>query len=150
MALAQHGSRQTSRYPSWLKGVGSSWALPVRKASIVFLGAGIAVRSFGLDHLAIGSTCPLLRFTGVPCPLCGGTRAVAALFDAQFSRSIAFNPAVIVIALIGALAWAAPNVTARGTAWLRLNFQERRNASAWITVLIVCSLWIWQLARLAK
>ena len=50
--------------------------------------------TFGLDL-----TCPLRRFTGVPCPLCGMTTAAAALAGGDLGASLAANPFLLVLAL---------------------------------------------------
>lgn len=39
--------------------------------------------------------CPVVYFTGVPCPGCGLTRAVLFFVTGQFARSFAINPAGI-------------------------------------------------------
>ncbi len=49
--------------------------------------------------------CPLRSTTGIPCPFCGLTRACVALAHGHVLRSLAFNPAgVLVIALAVTLA----------------------------------------------
>lgn len=45
--------------------------------------------------------CLLLRFTGFYCPGCGGTRAVAALFQGQFLKSFFYHPLVMYVAAVG-------------------------------------------------
>lgn len=45
--------------------------------------------------------CLLLRFTGFYCPGCGGTRAVAALFQGRFVRSFFYHPLVMYVAAVG-------------------------------------------------
>jgi hypothetical protein len=45
--------------------------------------------------------CPLRTLTGVPCPLCGITRAVVAAVQGRIVDSLAYNPAGIVLVLIG-------------------------------------------------
>jgi hypothetical protein len=53
-----------------------------------------------VDRLLEGSgyRCPFRALLGVPCPTCGGTRAVAAMGRLEFGRGFAANPLV-------ALAW---------------------------------------------
>jgi hypothetical protein len=45
--------------------------------------------------------CPLKRITDVPCPSCGGTRAVLALMQGNLHDAFLFNPLVIIL-LFGA------------------------------------------------
>ena len=57
------------------------------------------------DHLAgQPSLCPLFMVTGVPCPSCGGTRAVLHLAAGDVAAALAANPGVTVFAgVVGAL-----------------------------------------------
>jgi hypothetical protein len=49
--------------------------------------------------------CHFRRFTGMPCPTCGSTRAGMAAFEGRFADAIAFNPFMCAAAVV-ALAWA--------------------------------------------
>lgn len=51
-------------------------------------------------------TCPLRRFTGLPCPTCGGTRALMALRRLDLTGALALNP-LVTIAALGALLYLA-------------------------------------------
>lgn len=57
------------------------------------------------DHLATQpSLCPVLAVTGLPCPSCGGTRAVLHLAAGDVGAAVASNPGVTLLALVvGAL-----------------------------------------------
>lgn len=50
--------------------------------------------------------CPLRELTGVPCPLCGSTRAFAALAGLDFLGALRLNP-LVSIAAGGVIAWSA-------------------------------------------
>lgn len=39
-------------------------------------------------------TCPMLRITGLRCPLCGGTHAVLALVRGELWKAVRYNPLV--------------------------------------------------------
>jgi hypothetical protein len=42
--------------------------------------------------------CPLRELTGIPCPLCGMTRAATSLAAGDVGASLAFNPFLLVLA----------------------------------------------------
>lgn len=54
----------------------------------------------------IGYTCPLKSIAGIPCMLCGGTRAAYALSHGHFPYALEMNP-LATIGMIGALGYLA-------------------------------------------
>ncbi len=66
-----------------------------------------------LDRLA-GAVrlCLVQRMAGIPCPLCGGTRAVAALARGGFVEALAWNP----LAAVG-VTLAVPLGAAMASGW---------------------------------
>ena len=44
--------------------------------------------------------CPLLEIGGVPCPTCGGTRALVALVSGQPLEALAWNPLVALLGFV--------------------------------------------------
>ena len=64
--------------------------------------AGAAV--LGLDRLPV-SLCFFKAFTGIPCPTCGGTRALSCLAHLDLVGAFAMNPLVTAGAFVVA-AWA--------------------------------------------
>ena len=54
---------------------------------------------FPPEQYAYWPKCLLLQFTGLHCPACGGTRAVAALLHGDLHRSLANNILLIPSAL---------------------------------------------------
>ena len=48
--------------------------------------------------------CPMLHLTGLPCPLCGMTRAFAALSAGRFAQAVSFNFAAPVL-FLAVVAW---------------------------------------------
>jgi len=75
---------------------------------VIFGTIGVSVAAFvsllGLDRLP-WSLCYWKVFTGLPCPTCGGTRALACLARLDLAGAFAMNPLVTVAALLIA-AWA--------------------------------------------
>jgi hypothetical protein len=76
--------------------------------------------------------CPLRTITGVPCPLCGMTRAVVALVHGHVVESLRFNPAGIAVAFL-ALALIAG---------LR---PERVRVPPWVLIMLAALLWAWNI-----
>lgn len=58
---------------------------------------GVQVRS----SRALPSLCPFRRLTGMPCPLCGLTRAICLLFRGRAREAISRYPVAIVCGILG-------------------------------------------------
>ena len=89
--------------------------------------------------------CPFRAMTGLPCPLCGSTRAVvlAAQGDTAFLDFNAVTVAVLAaVALYGA---AALVVAARGGRLRRPDLGRR--ATVALAVALVATAWAWTLAH---
>jgi hypothetical protein len=76
--------------------------------------------------------CPFRSVTGLPCPLCGMTRAVVAAMHGHLLDSLRFNPAGIVVVLV-ALALVAG---------ARL---DRARVPPWLFVAAAALLWAWNI-----
>jgi hypothetical protein len=87
--------------------------------------------------------CGFRHLTGVPCPLCGGTRVCAALADGNFWAAWQLNPGLVVL-----LALAAAHSLQLGVeAWSGRRVQRWRiGADAWRPGLVVLLLgWVLRL-----
>jgi hypothetical protein len=88
----------------------------LRVAAIGMLGAA-AVWNLLPAHPPLA--CPLRSTTGIPCPLCGMTRAVVAAVHGDALASLAFNPAgLLVVALAVFVLVTARLPAVRAPAWL--------------------------------
>lgn len=59
----------------------------------------MAATPWWLAHSALGVGCGFRALTGLPCPLCGGTHACAALVQGDLAAAWAANPGALVLLL---------------------------------------------------
>ena len=64
--------------------------------------AFLAARFFPFELLNLGP-CPWRMMTGVPCPTCGGTRAMMALARMEIPAALALNPLVAAAGIAAAV-----------------------------------------------
>ena len=107
---------------------------------------------FGLTTQTITSTCPMLHLTGLPCPLCGMTRAFAALSTGRLSQAISYNFAAPVLFLamvawgaLGAAQWASARPVLDRT-WRRAGRPIAYTLGVIVAVAWIAELWV-RLAR---
>ena len=101
--------------------------------------AGLRLGAAGLVAAAVAyplapfspTLCPLRALTGVPCPLCGMTRAIVAAVHGHAGESLAFNPGGFIVLALAVVAILRP-------AWL-----ARLQLPAWSIFAIVGALWAW-------
>ncbi|MBM3890122.1 MAG: DUF2752 domain-containing protein [Verrucomicrobia bacterium] len=94
--------------------------------------------------------CLMYRFTGLPCPGCGLTRAVCCISHGEFAQAWAFNPfgyvlfaGLIALAARPLIAWRWPEAQqriARWRGWLWVGIG--------LATLLVAS-GVWRIARIA-
>jgi hypothetical protein len=73
----------------------------VRYAGAALLGAALVWPALPVHP---PYTCPLRTVTGIPCPMCGMTRAVVAAVHGDFAASLRYNPAGILVVLLAVIA----------------------------------------------
>lgn len=61
---------------------------------------GIWFSYYGYQYTGDLTACSFAQTTGLPCPGCGGTRAVILLFHGKLWLSLYFHPAVIAFVLL--------------------------------------------------
>ncbi len=78
----------------------------------IFGGIGLlaaaVVGLLGLDRVPL-TFCVFKGLSGLPCPTCGSTRAIARLFDLDPAGALAMNPFTTLVAVVIA-AWAVVDV----------------------------------------
>ncbi|MFM8856166.1 MAG: DUF2752 domain-containing protein [Actinomycetota bacterium] len=75
---------------------------PVIAAGLI-LSASLGAGRYAMWLDGQPTLCPLSRWTGSPCPLCGGTRAALYLVSGQPFEAFQRNPAVAISLAIAAL-----------------------------------------------
>ena len=111
---------QTER--QWRSALTLGWPLALFGAPLVLSLGGV-------------SLCGFRHLTGLPCPLCGGTRACAALADGNFLAAWQLNPGLMVLLALAA----AHSVQLGVEAWTgrRVVQRWRIGADAWRAGLVV-------------
>ena len=102
----------------------------LRIAGGVLLGAA-AVWPLLPAHQPVA--CPLRALTGIPCPLCGMTRACVAAVHGHLAASLAFNPAGVLVILAAIVAVFRPQTLTRMYVPMRFVF------------VAVDVLWLWNI-----
>ncbi len=77
--------------------------------------------------------CPLRAVTGIPCPLCGMTRACVAAVHGHLGASLAFNPGGLLVVLLALAALIRPQ-------WL-----VRARPPTWLMIGALGALWLWNI-----
>ena len=153
-ALWQVGLPELSlqRHARPLAGCGSpcqAGAMEVNRDGAALLAAGCLPFVAGALVPADGHTpwppCPLRTFTGLPCPLCGATRAfaLAARGDAGFAS---FNGFWVLVAVLVIVAGAAALLTNRSP--IEVLVRSSRRTALTVGLLGACG-WAWALAERA-
>ncbi len=87
--------------------------------------------------------CPFRSLTGIPCPTCGGTRALAALSIGDLGAAIRFNP-LVALSAMGILAGAGASLAQRLAGWPALRLRiEPREEILWRAAAVILILANW-------
>ena len=104
---------------------------PTRRIQLFAVGLVAAAAVWPLLPVHPPLVCPLRDTTGVPCPLCGMTRASVALAHGRIGDALAYNPGVLVVVALVATALVRPDLFAR------------IKPPMWLLVVAFGALWIW-------
>ncbi len=117
-------------------------------AGIVLLLAVFAIVPLDRERRAPGfPTCPFLSLTGLPCALCGGTRAAQAALHGEVSRALYLNPAGIpAIAALILLAAILATEAIRGRPWT--NWEQWLRSCGRLAPLAIALLFFWWIPHL--
>lgn len=84
--------------------------------------------------------CTLRRVTGVPCPTCGSTRAVAAIFSGDLAAAFFYNPLVVVMLALGAGLLVLRLVWRRS---IKLDLSRNERIFAWLVFFVLLGINWW-------
>lgn len=121
-----------------------------RLATLLSAFSLIRYASFHNHGFTTGPTICIFRLiTGYPCPVCGTTRAIAALAEGRFHDSISFNPLGLII-LIALALWAV-KISALEQRVRNVNtvLSERKfSEKLLIAFCINFTMWVWDFSRI--
>src|SRR5688572_13957974 len=130
MRIALVPASRLPSVPVWAAAVAAAWA-----------GGVLALH-------AVAPSVPTCRFhalTGVPCPTCGGTRAVAQALHGDLLGAFAASPLVFAAVLLAASALLLRALTARR---LHLRLERGEGVLAWtVAGALVAAHWAYLVAR---
>ena len=97
--------------------------------------------------------CPTRIIWGIPCPSCGTTRAVRALFHGEWMASLYYNPLGILVALMMVVVplWIVADTLTGSDSLLRAYRFTERKLRQWpyavAGILAILINWIWNLMK---
>ena len=114
----------------------------VRWAGVLGIAGGLIL----LGHVLGITMCPLRRWTGIPCPTCGGTRAVVALLTGRFSDAFHIHPLVTVAVMGGAVMAGVESlcVLLKCRAPRLILSKAERNIAVVLMVILLVAQWVWK------
>jgi Protein of unknown function (DUF2752) len=113
----------------------SNVSMPVladRNVRLIGAGAFAVAAVWPLFPVHPPAACPLRSTTGIPCPFCGMTRAVVAAVHGDMLKSLAFNPAGILIVAIAIAVLIRPSLL-------------RIRPPIWLLAVPLGALWLWNI-----
>ena len=116
--------------------VSTAPAVQTRSARDLRIGAGALIGAAAIWPalpLHPPLACPLRAATGIPCPLCGMTRACVAAIHGHLGTSLVFNPGGVFVILFALTALVRPQ-------WL-----GRVQPPLWLIGSALAALWLWNI-----
>jgi hypothetical protein len=130
MTLTLHKTSRLPYWPAWAVGIVLGWLAMVAAAQWLAWTLGQPME-----------LCLFRRLTGLPCPTCGLTRGVLALFGGHASVAFAYNPLALCVAILASAA-----LLARATLGLGLRVElsggQRKAAGALAAGLLLAN-WVY-------
>jgi hypothetical protein len=112
-------------------------------AALVALGTAMSWIILRTNPFGILGPCPLRLLTGVPCPSCGGTQAVAALFRLDLLEALRSNPLLTLFALTFVASGVASLSLLPWAGRLRGRVRSPARVLAWVVLGLVLANWVY-------
>ncbi len=115
--------------------------------------AGYAWLWYASTTASSTTVCLSKKITRIPCPSCGTTRSVAALFHGQFTAALYWNPLGLVVFLILLISpcWLLwDTLKRRQSLWnsyLQAEKILRKKSVAIPLIILVLANWIWNICK---
>lgn len=115
--------------------------------------AGYAWIFFNWQTKTALTVCPMKSITGIPCPSCGSTRSVLAIFKGAFQEALWLNPIGFLVAfvlIISPIWMAFDTFSQRNTLEQAYEIAEKtlRKPTVFIPlILLLLANWIWNLQK---
>ncbi|NJO93044.1 MAG: DUF2752 domain-containing protein [Chloroflexia bacterium] len=99
------------------------------------------------------SPCIIKNVTGVPCPSCGSTRAIVALFNGDLVGSLHWNPIGLLLSLILIITpfWITYDVVLKRDSLLNFYRKSEKFIRKWYIAIpaigLIIANWIWNICK---
>jgi hypothetical protein len=107
-------------------------AVHARTARLSGVALAAAGAAWAVSPVHPPLVCPLRALTGIPCPVCGMTRAVSAAMEGHLWESLRFQPAGLALLLLGVVL-----LVRRGRDPVRV--------PVWTVLTVLALMWAWNL-----
>jgi hypothetical protein len=112
-----------------------------------------AIQAIRFSHTDEPEVCVFRYLTHIPCPSCGSSRSVLALFNGDFLQAFQWNPFGYIIALILIISpvWIAIDVITKKSSLLEIYLKTellfRKKIIAITAIILVLVNWMWNIQK---
>ncbi len=96
-----------------------------------------------------GTVCPFKAITGLPCPGCGGLRALESLIHGRLWEALATNPlSVLLIGFVGVSGvWLVVDIVLGRRSWLDFVTRKWSGSATVIAIALLLLNWAWNICK---
>ena len=116
---------------------------------LVIIEVAALVLVLGAAYFQLPIGCPFKMLTGIPCPGCGGTRALIALLHGHLIEAIMTNPLSIVVIIFALIApiWLFIDCYRDTDSLKRVMMNKWPTWVIVIMAIIIIANWIWNICK---